>query len=87
MKKSGRPAALLAALIAFAGALPCDAATSKPKVRAITAFVRVDQADYRREIGAAVEVLNSTKREFAAQGYETETLRGSSLRGWTIRRL
>src|ERR1700735_3770346 len=48
---------------------------SKPKVRAITAFVRVDVNSLDQQIGEAVVVLRSAKAEFEKQGYETETVR------------
>jgi uncharacterized protein (UPF0210 family) len=46
-----------------------------PKVRAITTFVRLEQASYQEEIGAALSVLRAVKAEFEKQGYEVETLR------------
>src|SRR5882724_1207909 len=48
---------------------------SRPKVRAITAFVRLEQASYQAEIAAALSVLRSAKGEFEKQGYEVETIR------------
>jgi len=48
---------------------------SRPKVRAITAFVRLEHASHQREIGAAMAVLRAVKEEFAKEGYEVETIR------------
>ena len=48
---------------------------SKPKVRAITAFVRLEHASFQQQIDAALSVLNATREEFQQQGYETETIR------------
>jgi hypothetical protein len=48
---------------------------SKPKVRAITGFVRLERATYEQQIGAALVVLRAAKGEFEKQGYEVETLR------------
>jgi uncharacterized protein (UPF0210 family) len=48
---------------------------SRPKVRAITAFVRLEQASHQQEIAAAVAVLRAVKGEFAKEGYEVETIR------------
>jgi uncharacterized protein len=48
---------------------------TKPQVRAITAFVRLDPADFKRQIAAALTVLHSAESEFAKQGYKTETIR------------
>ena len=48
---------------------------TKPKVRAITAFVRLDSASYPSQIGEALVVLRAAQSEFASAGYETETIR------------
>lgn len=52
-----------------------SAEAGKPKVRAITSFVRLDPEHYLEQIDEALAVLNSAKSDFAAQGYETETIR------------
>ena len=46
-----------------------------PKVRAITAFVRLDRANYEKQIDEALVVLNAAKSEFGKRGYETQTIR------------
>ncbi len=51
------------------------AEAAKPRVRAITAFVRLDQANYRNEVDDAMTVLDAAKAEFAKRGYETQTVR------------
>jgi uncharacterized protein len=48
---------------------------TKPKVRAITAFVRVEPASLDQQLGMALAVLRLAKAEFEKQGYATETLR------------
>jgi len=48
---------------------------TKPKVRAITAFVRLQQATYAQQIAETLTVLRAAKDEFARQGYEVETIR------------
>jgi uncharacterized protein len=48
---------------------------TRPKVRAITAFVRLEPASQQQEIAAALSVLRTVKSEFAKQGYEVETIR------------
>jgi hypothetical protein len=48
---------------------------TKPKVRAITAFVRVEPASLDQQVGMALTVLRRAKAEFEKQGYATETLR------------
>jgi uncharacterized protein len=51
------------------------AAASSAKVRAITGFVRLDQAKYQQQIADALLVLRKVKAEFESSGYEVETLR------------
>jgi hypothetical protein len=48
---------------------------SKPKVRAITGFVRLDRAHYAEQVSAALSVLRTASDEFKSQGYEVETVR------------
>ena len=47
----------------------------KPKVRAITAFVRIDRTNHQQQIAETLKVLREAKREFEAAGYEVETVR------------
>jgi len=49
--------------------------SSLPKVRALTAFVRVTPQDSARVVTDALVVLREAQREFADRGYETQTLR------------
>src|SRR5215470_15338766 len=46
-----------------------------PKVRAITAFVRIDPPNYEKQIDEAMSVLDAAKAGFAKRGYETQTVR------------
>ncbi|MDP9091012.1 MAG: DUF711 family protein [Pseudomonadota bacterium] len=48
---------------------------TKPKVRAITGFVRLERATYVQQITETLTVLRAAKEEFAKQGYEVETIR------------
>jgi uncharacterized protein (UPF0210 family) len=48
---------------------------TKPKVRAITAFVRLDRSSYEKQIDEAMMVLNAAKADFSRRGYETQTVR------------
>lgn len=47
----------------------------KPKVRAITGFVRLDRDKYEQQVADALAVLGKVKAEFASRGYEIESLR------------
>jgi uncharacterized protein (UPF0210 family) len=46
-----------------------------PKVRAITAFVRLDRNTWEKQIGEALVVLHKVKSGFEASGYDVETVR------------
>ena len=48
---------------------------TKPKVRAITTFLRVDRNTLVQQVSAALSVLKTTQAEFEHQGYSVETLR------------
>ena len=47
----------------------------KPKVRAITAFIRIDRDHYAGQIGATLAMLRQAKTAFEKGGYEVETIR------------
>jgi len=65
--------AVLICACAIASAQAAD--TEKPKVRAITAFVRLERSTYETQIEGAMKVLNAAKAEFSRRGYETQTVR------------
>jgi uncharacterized protein (UPF0210 family) len=48
---------------------------TKPKVGAITGFVRLDRDHYTQQIAETLAVLRAAKGEFEKQGYEVQTLR------------
>jgi uncharacterized protein (UPF0210 family) len=58
-----------------ASAVHAASDVAKPKVRAITAFVRLDRSSYEKQIAEAMTVVNAAKAEFARRGYETQTVR------------
>ena len=67
---------LLFALLALSLAVVARAdGFTKPKVRAITAFVRLDRASTDTQIGSALQVLRAARDEFRKQGYEVQTIR------------
>ncbi len=55
---------------------------SKPKVRAITGFVRLDRDKWEQQVTDTLTVLRKVKAEFESRGYENEAceLRRSHLR-------
>jgi hypothetical protein len=64
----------VAAILAFS-CLFLQAQATKPKVRAITAFVRLDAQNYEHQLAEALTVLHKTKSEFESRGYQVETIR------------
>ena len=64
---------LLLCTFAFTAHAAIDA--DKPKVRTITAFVRLDRSTYEQQIAETMTMLNAAKAEFTRRGYETQTLR------------
>src|SRR5450631_1197412 len=50
-------------------------AQERPKVRAITAFIRIDAAHIETQVGEAVKFLNAAREEYKAAGFEVETIR------------
>jgi len=67
------------ALLLLGGALPVlsqvAAPNSNPRVRAITAFVRLDHANFQKQIADTLIVLRSAESEFKSRGYEVESVR------------
>lgn len=62
---------LLGSVLFAAGAR----AAEKPKVRAVTAFVRLDRAHYREQIAETLAMLRKAKAKLDEAGYEVQTLR------------
>ncbi|HYX70928.1 MAG TPA: DUF711 family protein, partial [Terriglobales bacterium] len=50
----------------------------KPKVRALTAFVRLDAAHSREQVATALTMLRRAQAEFEQAGYEVQTIRIST---------
>jgi uncharacterized protein len=46
-----------------------------PKIRTVTAFVKLDAAGYREQIAAALALLRAAREQSTAAGYDVETLR------------
>jgi uncharacterized protein (UPF0210 family) len=62
-------------LLSFALASLAFGADSRPKVRAITAFIRIDATHYETQVGDAVKFLSAAREEYKASGFEVETIR------------
>jgi uncharacterized protein len=66
----------LVCVVAFAVSTVAQAADyTKPKVRAITAFIRLDSTSYANQVSDALTVLRAVQSQFADEGYEIQTLR------------
>lgn len=66
---------LLLSLIALVSTAAQADAYTLPKVRAVTAFVRLDRTTTDTQINGALTVLRETRAELQKQGYEVQTLR------------
>jgi len=50
-------------------------AAEKPKVRAVTAFVRIERANYRQQVQEALTTVRRAKSAFEQAGYEVQSIR------------
>jgi hypothetical protein len=48
---------------------------TRPKLRTVTAFVRLNRATYQAQVAEALKMLRAAKDAFTKAGYEVETLR------------
>jgi uncharacterized protein (UPF0210 family) len=62
-------------LLVGCGLTSAVASERKPKIRTITAFVRIDSSQYRHQIEEALTVLRQAKAAFERGGYEVQTIR------------
>jgi uncharacterized protein len=54
---------------------PASRPAEKPKVRAITAFINLDRANYRQQVADALKFLKYARTIFESRGYEVQTIR------------
>ena len=52
-----------------------DDAADRPKVRTITAFLKLDRARYQEQVADTLRMLRQGKRSLEAGGYQVETIR------------
>ncbi len=50
----------------------------KPKIRAITAFINLDRAQYQQQVADALKILKYARTVYESRGYEVETIRIST---------
>jgi uncharacterized protein (UPF0210 family) len=65
---------LMSALLLVAAVVPASGA-DKPKVRTITAFLRLDAKQYQQQIADALTMLRAAQSEYEKAGYLVETIR------------
>jgi len=68
-----RIVAALLAVLAFSALV--TAQSGRPKVRAITAFVRLDKQNYKQQLAETAQKLNLAKKDFEEAGWVVETIR------------
>jgi uncharacterized protein len=51
------------------------AAPANPKIRAITAFINLDRAQYKEQIADALKMLRRAQTTFESRGYQVQTIR------------
>ena len=52
-----------------------EAPAPKPKIRAVTAFIRLERPRYKEQIQTTLEFLRQAKAAFTKKGYDVETIR------------
>jgi uncharacterized protein len=67
-------AALLGSLMLAVAVVP-SWAQGKPKVRSITAFIRLDTKQYKQQVAETVTMLRNAKARIGLAGYEVQTIR------------
>ena len=70
--------ALLLGTILFAAVVAPASGAEKPKVRTITAFIRLDTTQYKQQVADTLTMLRNAKARFELAGYEVETIRIST---------
>ena len=75
MKRIILAVVLVVLSLAVAQVSSMPTASTNPKVRAITGFVRLDRATYQKQIVDALVVLRRVKAEFESSGYEVQSVR------------
>jgi len=70
-------AVLLGAFL-FAVAIPPASGQEKPKIRTITAFIRLDVSQYKQQIADTLKMLRNAKARYELAGFEVQTIRIST---------
>jgi uncharacterized protein len=75
MENIARKLASLCLLLVLGAPTWAAETASKPKVRAITAFIRLDVAHYDTQVREALTLLRGARNAYQQRGYEVETIR------------
>src|SRR5580704_13517109 len=67
--------AIFLAAFLLAGFVAPAAAQGKPKIRTITAFIRLDPAQYKQQVADTLKMLRNAKARYGLAGYEVQTIR------------
>ena len=67
--------ATLFGFLLLAAAVLSTPAAEKPKVRTITAFIRLDPSQYKQQVTDTLKMLRNAKARFDLAGYEVQTIR------------
>jgi uncharacterized protein (UPF0210 family) len=59
----------------MAAVVPPASAQGKPKIRTITAFIRLDPAQYKQQVADTLKMLRNAKARYGLAGYEVQTIR------------
>src|ERR1700680_1631704 len=59
----------------FAAVVAPASAQEKPKIRTITAFIRLDPAQYKQQVTDTLKMLRNAKARYGLAGYEVQTIR------------
>ena len=65
----------LCSAMGVASAAQQTPAQTRPRVRTVTAFIRMDRQNYKAQVADALKMLNAAKAEFVKAGYVVETVR------------
>jgi uncharacterized protein len=57
------------------GKTAAAAPDAKPKIRAITAFINLDRAQYKEQVADALKMLRRAQTIFESRGYQVQTIR------------
>ena len=62
----------------FAVAIPPASGAEKPKIRTITAFIRLDVSQYKQQITDTLAMLRNAKARYELSGFQVESIRIST---------